>query len=434
MRLLYVSSDFGIALDGVKGASVHVRAITRALAQRGHEVTVLAPRGILPAEHPAQKLEMSPCKMAEEVHHSIRGWLQDRELDESVARELRPLIYNATVLPQVVDALSMQPPEAVIERLSLFGHLGLDLARKFNVPFVVEMNAPLTQEASAYRSLNMQTLAGDIEHRILSAADGVAVVSSALALRLRQWGKESGKIRVVPNGVDLQEFAGLGPRASYRPAEIPSGSFVVGFAGSLKPWHGVSVLVAAFAKIASRDAGARLVIVGTGPFENEIRNEVANRGLGDRVVMAGAVPHGDVPRWLRAMDVAVAPFLPTDDFYFSPIKIFEYMASGTCVVASELGQIADVIKGGVNGVLCKPGDVDDLAAALDRLRSDPDLRHSMERRAQDDVRARFTWSHAAESVEELVQAASREPHLVATCTRAAHLPSVVTSCVSGNAS
>lgn len=402
MRLLYVCSDYGIALDGVKGASVHLRAITRALAERGHEVSVLAPRGKLPENHPATLLDEAPSPLVDTVHHELRDFLAERELDEGVARELRPLIYSATIVERVIIAAASRPPEAIIERLSLFGHVGLDLARVFHVPYIVEVNAPLTKEASQFRSLNLRTLGGEIERRVLEKADGVAVVSGALAERLALKGVDAGKIRVVPNGVDLREFEGVPARAECRPASIPKDAFVIGFAGSLKPWHGVHVLVAAFAEIAARDAEARLVIVGTGPAEGQIRALVAKLGLEDRVLFTGAVPHEEVPRWLRAMDVAVAPFLPVEDFYFSPIKLFEYMASGACVVASRMGQIAEVIADGVDGLLCRSDDVADLVRQLEHARGDRALRETLGQRAEAKVRQHYTWGHAAQAVDEMI--------------------------------
>jgi glycosyltransferase involved in cell wall biosynthesis len=227
---------------------------------------------------------------------------------------------------------------------------------------------------------------------------------------LRDWlagGVDARKIDVVPNGVDPSEFAPLPPRDVIRAELGFSDAFLVGFAGSLKPWHGVDVLIRAFGAVANRDPAARLLVVGTGPAAAELRAAVAEKGLGNRVTFTGVVPHEEVPKLLRAMDVAVAPFLPMEDFYFSPIKLFEYMASGVYVVASRIGQIVEVIEDGADGLLCLPGDADDLAEQIDRARRSPALRSELGVRARAKVLDRYTWRHAADAMVDCVGIAQR---------------------------
>ncbi|NOT00180.1 MAG: glycosyltransferase family 4 protein [Phycisphaerales bacterium] len=405
MRLLYVCSDWGIRPDGTKGAAIHLRAITRALADLGHEVFLLSPRGVPGVDHPARPVVHEPCDLAEDAAKLLRDWLGDRGLPQGAARELRPLIFNAWAPGRAADALRLRPPDAVIERLSLFGHLGLDLAQAFDVPLILEVNAPLTNEAGTFRGLQLQALAAEMESRVLRSADRVAAVSKELARRLADDGVDAERIQVVPNGVDLREFAGVRSPADVR-AELGLGDgFVVGFAGSLKPWHGVDVLLQAFAEVARRDSEARLLLVGDGPTAAGLRAEVERLALTHRVVMTGAVPHGEIPDLLTAMDVAVAPFLPVEDFYFSPIKVFEYMAAGVCVIASRIGQLAEVIEDGVDGLLCAAGERDGLLAQLEYARRSPSWRRAAAERARVKVCDRYTWERAARQMVALVQSA-----------------------------
>jgi glycosyltransferase involved in cell wall biosynthesis len=128
-------------------------------------------------------------------------------------------------------------------------------------------------------------------------------------------------------------------------------------------------------------------------------------GIAESVTFTGAVSHDRVPELLRAMDVAVAPFRRMEGFYFSPIKLFEYMASGTCVIASRLGQISQVIEDGSSGLLCEPDDISDLHAKLQRVRQSVDLRERLANRALRVVRQHHTWRHAAERTCEITQRA-----------------------------
>lgn len=409
MRLLYVCSDFGIAPCGTKGASIHLRAITRALCDLGHDVRLLSPKKAPGeeaqdghADHPVRALLPGGCPPAEKTPRLLKHWLRDRGFSDSVARELRPLIYNAWVHEPALKALADHPPHAIVERLSLFGHVGIDLADALGVPLIVEVNAPLAEEARTFRSLQLTELADEIELRVLRRADAITAVSAPLADRLAEH-VDREKLHVVPNGVDLPLFDGAAPRDACRKKLGWRDEFVVGFTGSLKEWHGVDLLMSAFAKLREDDASARLLIVGTGPVESRLREQAAKLKLDGAVVFTGAVEHARIPELLGAMDVAVAPFRRVDNFYFSPIKLFEYMASGTCVVASRLGQISEVIQHESNGLLCAPDDEHALYQVLEQARRSPDLRRRLGAQAQQAVRTRYTWANAAQATSTIIQ-------------------------------
>lgn len=403
MRLLYVCSDFGIPPSGTKGASIHLRAITRALCDLGHEVLLLSPKKGPGDSHPARPLLSEERSPADRIGRLLKRWLQYRGLEDSVARELRPLIYNASIHDPASESLADRRPDAILERLSLFGHVGIDLADSLNVPLVVEVNAPLTDEARRFRSLQLTDLARQIEHRVLARADAVLAVSTPLAEWLTENEVSPDKVHVVANGVDVVRFETAPSREVCRAKLGLTDEFSVGFAGSLKDWHGVDVLLGAFRLLLRDDTSARLLIVGSGPAEARLRRAAVEMEMADSVHFTGAVPHERVPELLRAMDVAVAPFRHLDCFYFSPIKVFEYMACGVCVVASRLGQIAEVIEDGVNGLLCAPDDERDLQAALTRARRSPDLRRRLGAQALHTVRARYTWARAAGETSRVIQ-------------------------------
>lgn len=404
MRLLYVCSDFGIKPDGTKGASVHLCAITRGLANLGHDVSLLTPCPSLPEDHPARLLLADECPKVREPSRLLKKWLRDRGLDKGVAREVRSMLYSARVVERAQKAYADNPPEAVIERLSLFSHVGVDIADSLHVPLIVEVNAPLTSEAGVYRSLQLQPLAAEIERHVLERADAIVTVSEPLANLLSRAGIPRKKIEVIPNGVDMQEFDETPSKSDCRTRFNLNGHFTVGFSGSLKAWHGVDVLLTAFARLHAADSHTRLLIVGSGPEEEDLQSRVKEMRLESAVHFSGAVDHDRVPAYLKAMDVAVAPFKSPHDgcFYFSPIKLFEYMAAGTCVVASKLGQIQQVIKDGVNGVLCKPDDAESLLHALRTAQHACRESRQMGEAAQVAVRNNYTWSHAARKTEEIV--------------------------------
>jgi len=112
------------------------------------------------------------------------------------------------------------------------------------------------------------------------------------------------------------------------------GRFVIGFVGTFKRRHGVDLLLSAFRELHSADPSTRLLLAGDGPLRSQFELEVQKAGLLQAVTFAGALAHEDVPHYLAAMDIAVTPYPALDDFYFSPLKPFEYMAAGRAVGSS----------------------------------------------------------------------------------------------------
>jgi len=161
--------------------------------------------------------------------------------------------------------------------------------------------------------------------------------------------------------------------------------------GSLKRWHGLPVLVEAFALIRGRDPTARLLIVGDGPERMSLENELRSLGLRADAQLTGAVQPSEVPGLLAQMDVAVAPYPKLPGFYFSPLKVLEYMATGLAVAASNIGQIEQLIQHEQTGLLFPPGNPVALGEALARLRRDPEMRAQLGKNARSSVLREHTW-------------------------------------------
>jgi glycosyltransferase involved in cell wall biosynthesis len=205
---------------------------------------------------------------------------------------------------------------------------------------------------------------------------------------------------VVANGVRVERFPqGLEP---LWPRD--AGSFTVGFLGTLKPWHGLAILAEAFAALHDIDDGARLLIVGDGPGRAALERDPAICRALEAVHITGAVAPDEVPRWLGSMDAAVAPYPAFSGFYFSPLKVFEYMAAGLPIVASRVGQLAELLEDGSDALLCTPGDPAAVARALDRLRRDPELRRRLGRAARKKAALRHSWTAVAERILQIAGA------------------------------
>jgi len=175
------------------------------------------------------------------------------------------------------------------------------------------------------------------------------------------------------------------------------------FVGSFYQWHDLDTLLDAFAVVLRSNPDARLVLVGDGTEREKMMKRAADLGIARSVTFTGYVTHADVSRYVNAADIAVVP-VPAmkQDMWLSPMKLFEYMASGKAVVASAMGQIVNVVRDGENGLLVPAGDGQTLADAINRLIADPDLRGRLGRQAHADALKNHSWEQYLSHLEQIL--------------------------------
>ncbi|MGH7494290.1 MAG: glycosyltransferase family 4 protein [bacterium] len=407
MNIAYISADFGVPIFGYKGASIHVREMVAAFRKAGHAVCIISP-AIENAEKESLGVNVSllPVQAAErhlllsQELKTLDGFLN---LETRVRQELRNLLYNLTLYEKVRDHLLANPVDLIYERYTLFAAAGARLARELGVPHILEVNAPLAYEQEKTRGMEMKELARETERRIFREAGRVMVVSRQLREFVVSCGVPESRIHVLPNSVDPQRFAQARGDRSVRIRHKLEGKRVIGFVGSLKPWHGTETLLEAFRELHATLTNAHLLIVGDGPGRPSLESYAQAHNLNGAVTFTGNVPYDDIPRHLAAMDIAVAPYSPSENFYYSPIKIFEYMAMGKPVVGGRIGQVEEVITDGETGALFEPGNIAQLQAVLAKLANDPSLCHHLGENARAWVERERTWDNNAQRVVEIAR-------------------------------
>jgi len=372
-RFAYICADSGIPLPGRKGSSVHVAALCRAFARAGLAGTVYSTRARAEtlAGHPLVALDMPRRSDETPGQDELRGFLESWRS------------------PAAIDP----DCDFIYERYSLWHTGGLARARQLGVPFILEVNSPLPDEARRYRSLHHARLAEGLAELLLRQADGVVCVSDAVAEWVRAHRCRDAGIHVVPNGVDAELFA------SAPPVRTGDGEPVIAFCGSFRPWHGLDTLLEAFKLLVRRRSSAvRLLCVGDGPLRKWFDAEVVRSGLTDRVEITGYVDQPEVARRLSEATVAVAPYPSLEQFYFSPLKLYEFLALGLPVVAGEIGQVVQILDDGRRGWLYPPGDVEALAGRLSEVLDDPRAARRRAAAGRDWVLAHATWDHRATEI------------------------------------
>jgi glycosyltransferase involved in cell wall biosynthesis len=385
MRIAYVCTDPGIPVFGTKGASIHVQEILRAFLRRGADVTLISPRL---GDAPPADLTAVRCRKLPEPPKGAEG---EARVDWALSTNERV----ATLLAE--DA----PFDLVYERHALFAHGAMEAAAERGTASVLELNAPLIDEQERHRALLRRDAAVASARRAFAGAGLVAAVSQGAADYAVAHGAPRERVEVVPNGVNPTRFP---------EAVTAEGPFSIGFLGTLKPWHDTATLIEAFALLrAGPVPEARLLIVGDGPDRARIEARLEALGLRDAAHLTGAVAASDVAGWLAQMHVAVAPYSARQPFYFSPLKIYEYMAAGLPVLASRVGDLPEVLDHGGLGRLADPDDPAALAHGLARMAADPELRARLGSSARAHVLAHRTW----DAVAERLIAAARPARVVA---------------------
>ena len=350
MRVAYLCTDRGIPYGGSKGAAVHVHELVSVLAAGGAEVLLVVARVATDAPEPPTgvRLAVLPATDSE-------TWLRDR--------------------------LAEFAPLALYERLALHSAAGSRVARALGIPHLVELNAPLPEEAARYRRLDAPQAAVRLERIVLRGAAAVLPVSRPLADYAARRGAR--RIEIVPNAVRLDRFPAPRPRRARPPVAV--------FAGALRPWHGIETIAEAW-RMLGRSA-PRLLVVGDGPGSDVLRRMGAD--------LAGHVPHDGVPAVLAGCDIGLAPYAPDGPRYFSPLKLFEYLAAGLAAVVADLPGVTDVV-GPADAVVIPQGDAAALAAAVAELADDAERRERLGRAGRALVAREHTWELRATRILGLV--------------------------------
>ena len=302
------------------------------------------------------------------------------------------LVEREQIAPDKIDF--------IYQRYSRFNWTGVVLSIVKGLPLALEYNGSEVWISRRWNSVGQLWLLKRFERLNQIAADKIFVVSEVERRNLVRAGIDGGKIIVNPNGVDADIFRPDRGGARVRQSLGVEGKIVAGFIGTFGPWHGAPVLAEAVTKM-SKAAGCHFLFIGDGNQRNLTESIIERGGASAKTTFTGRILHAEAPDYLDACDILVSPHVESVDgseFFGSPTKLFEYMAAARPIVASRLGQIADIITDGENGLLVEPGDADALARAIERLAADESLRAHLGAEARRTVIERYTWKHNADRV------------------------------------
>jgi starch synthase len=385
MKILYVALRESI--PGSHGGAVHVLEVARQLSRRGHQITAVVKQAGV-----------------QELHQRIDGF--------DVIRLQTPSKYLLFTLgPSLRRLIEEIEPDVVMERYYNFAGAGIESASALNIPTLLEVNAPMVDPPGTTKARADTLMLGLMRRRALAQAEGATRIVTPLAATVPARIARD-KIREIPWGanVDLFDRSALDAHQveNLRSRINPDSRRVVLFLGSFRPWHGVTEFVQAAREIARSRKDILFLMIGAGEMLDETRAFVSRSGLDKQIVLTGAVPYEEVPCYLALADLGVAPFNTSAHpplqvgFYWSPLKIHEYMAMSLPVVTIDVYPLNQIVRAGQEGLLYREGDAAGLRSQIECLVDDPGLARRLGDAGRQRVVKEFSWQKHAERLERVL--------------------------------
>jgi glycosyltransferase involved in cell wall biosynthesis len=282
--------------------------------------------------------------------------------------------------------------------------LALALRERYGLPVVYEVRGfwedtwlSRYPDAAERASSELYQRNRDLETRCMLAADLVVTLGEAMREEIAARGVPGEKILIVPNAVSGEFLQPLPDAATLREdLGIKPDEYITGVVSSLVPHEGIGTLLGATAILRARGVPVRALIVGDGPERAALQRQAAQAGLAEAAVFTGRVPASKVRQFHALLDIFVVPRTPDRVCQLvTPLKPVEAMASGLCVVTSEVKALTEIVKHEVTGMQTVPQDPVSLADCLEHLIYSPDIRRKLGDNAREWVVGDRTWAHNA---------------------------------------
>lgn len=368
---------------------VHTYEMVKSLNQIGHDVTLYA----LPA----------PPKL-----YNILEWggvyrnIKVKYVRFTVSFRPDVIAFLPLNLPSFVNAwkcLTDQKPDIIHERFHTPNPFGCYIARKKNIPGILEVNS-LYIEDEAYKNRLLVKLATYDRSKQFRHARAIITQTETLKKILETITDKP--VFVVPNGVDTEKFRpDIAPDGMRRDLKLKDDDIIVTFVGSFREWHGVHQIPVIASEINKRHKNVKFILIGFGPLYDSV-----NSSRTDNMLLTGPIEHEEIPGYLAASDILIAPFdasrfkyFEKYGFWWNPVKLFEYISAGRPVVSYDYPEISKI--SGKSGLLAEPGNLSDFIDKLNTLIEDAGLRAALGRIGREIAVKEYDWSIRARQIENV---------------------------------
>lgn len=301
-------------------------------------------------------------------------------------------------------------PDVLYLRQNSFPFFPIFLCKILKISSIVEVNGIVLDELKvnpnsqsfAYRVFSYLALRSEkFNYRY---CDRIVSVTDKLKDELvRLYSIPENKIHVINNGANTDVFKPLDLEQTKSRLKLENSKKYVCFVGNLAAWQGVEFLIRASPLILEKCPDARFLIVGDGVMKDSLMKITLELRLSDKFIFTGRIPYENVPLYINAADVCVAPFIKerNSKIGLSALKTYEYLACGKPIVASSISGVRDLIESSGGGVSVAPENPEELAAAVVKLLLDENSRVLMGDKGRRYVVENHSWDGVARKILDM---------------------------------
>jgi len=358
------------------GQRVHIDEMIAAWQRLGHQVILAEPKSQSAGRMGADDQRIARLK------HVLPAALY----------ELAELLYSIRAFVKLYRLYVREKPDVLYERYTTFMLAGCWLKALTGIPYLCEVNAPLSDERYTHGQLKLRSLAKLCERWTWRAADKVFPVSGVLKQYLEDHHIPGVKIDVIHNGIDPERFADVPAEEQAKARLGLEGKTVLGFVGFARDWHGLNRTF----PLLEQSQDRVLLIVGDGPARADLEAEAHARGLANQLRFTGYLAREAIAEHIMAFNVALQPDVVP---YASPLKLFEYMALGRAIVAPCKANICEILTHEESALLFDADNPDAFAQCVERLCADEAARRTLGRAAKQRIEeGQFYWEANAKRI------------------------------------
>ena len=317
--------------------------------------------------------------------------------------EILTLPHISKSVSAVLKIIEREQPDFLFQHHHDFTIGGTLIKENTGLPFLLHCDFIQQWTKKHWGKLYMEKLLRWGEEIQWEAADTIFTISNvAKKMMVEHYGADESKIIVNPNGVNTDFFKHSdSDRDRIRQQLGIEKKFVQGFSGTFGVYHGVEYLAESIRHTLSRVPEAVFLLIGDGELKPKVEEIIKRDNMQNHVIFTGMVPYSEVPAYLAACDVLHTPCINNADsseYFGSPTKLFEYMGMSKPIVATNVGQQADVLQERENALLINEKSPEEIAEAIGRLHQDEELANKIATQARRDAVSKWDWKNNVQRI------------------------------------
>ena len=315
-------------------------------------------------------------------------------------KKLDFLFYEFFLFIKLFLMVLKDKPDIIFAR-NKYGISSLFISLLFNVPRIQEVNGFTKNETALIGNSFIERLfLSKIETINYRFSNKIVAVSSELKnVLVKHYSIKEKKIIVVENGANEQIFRPIDRNEAMRILNFNYNNFYIGFVGSFSEWHGLEILISAAPKITERFSNVKFILIGGGRLKKKIVKTVEQMNLSNFFVFLDYINHDDLYKYMNLFDVGV--ILKSKHIPGSPLKLYEYMACGAPILATDSLDF-EIIKKSHSGILVNPENSDEITQGLIHLLKDKELRERMGKNGRNYIIKNRTWKMVSKELEDIM--------------------------------